>query len=229
MYSPLLPVHIAGGISGIVSGTAALALRKGGPRHALAGKVFVAAMLTMAAAAVYLASIKHQPNNVGGGLLTFYLIGTAWLTAKRANGETRGYDWALTLLPLSIAILTWMTGWEKLRAGVPPKDGVPAGMHFFMGTVMFLAAVGDVRMLLGGGVCGTRRIVRHLWRMCFGLFIATGSFFLGQQQVFPKAMQGSALLAILGVLPLPILIFWFFRFRFAAAYKGWRSVSSPAD
>src|SRR5215471_16384323 len=125
LNSALLPVHIAGGIAGIASGTAALALRKGGPRHALAGKAFVAAMLTMAAAAVYLATIKHQPNNVGGGLLTFYLIGTAWLTARRADRETHGYDWALMLMPLAIAILTLTTGVEKLRADVPPKDGVP--------------------------------------------------------------------------------------------------------
>jgi hypothetical protein len=34
-------------------------------------------------------------------------------------------------------------------------------------------------MLLRGGVVGTQRVARHLWRMCFGLFIAAGSFFLG--------------------------------------------------
>jgi hypothetical protein len=50
---------------------------------------------------------------------------------------------------------------------------------------VLLAAVGDVRMLARGGITGARRIGRHAWRMSFGLFIATGSFFLGQQQVFP--------------------------------------------
>ena len=64
-YSPLLPVHIAGGIIGIASGAAAMVFPKGGGSHALAGKVFVASMLTMAAAAVYLATLRHQPNNVG--------------------------------------------------------------------------------------------------------------------------------------------------------------------
>ncbi len=34
-------------------------------------------------------------------------------------------------------------------------------------------------MLARGGVLGAKRIARHLWRMCFGLFIAAGSFFLG--------------------------------------------------
>ena len=34
-----------------------------------------------------------------------------------------------------------------------------------------------------------QRIARHLWRMCFAFFIATGSFFLGQQDILPKAVQ----------------------------------------
>jgi hypothetical protein len=60
-------------------------------------------------------------------------------------------------------------------------SGVPAAMSFFLGSVVLLAAAGDVRMLARGGVTEARRIGRHAWRMSFGLFIATGSFFLGQQ------------------------------------------------
>jgi len=44
-----------------------MSFRKGSPRHALAGKIFVAAMLTMAAAAVYLAFRKHQRANGSRG------------------------------------------------------------------------------------------------------------------------------------------------------------------
>jgi hypothetical protein len=62
-------------------------------------------------------------------------------------------------------------------------------------------------------------IVRHLWRMCFGFFIATGSFFLGQQQVFPAWLRGSIVLFIPALLPLVLLIFWLFRVRFTNAYK----------
>jgi uncharacterized membrane protein len=179
LYSPPLPVHIAGGIVGLLSGTAALIFHKGGRWHVLAGKVFVASMLIMSAFAVYLAVLKHQPGNIGGGILTFYLILTAWLTARRRDGQTGVYDWALLLIPLGLGALTWMGGLQKMRSPAPPEDGVPAGMNFFMGAVMLLAAAGDLRMLLGGGVAGAKRVVRHLWRMCFGLFIAAGSFFLG--------------------------------------------------
>ena len=93
-FSPILVLHISAGMVGILSGTAAMSFRKGPARHAQAGKVFVIAILTMAAGAVYLALMKHQPNNVGGGILTFYLVGTAWLTARRRDGETSIFDWA---------------------------------------------------------------------------------------------------------------------------------------
>jgi hypothetical protein len=92
-------------------------------------------------------------------------------------------------------------------------------MRFFMGSVMLLAAAGDVRMLVRGGAFGAKRIVRHLWRMCFGLFIATGSFFLGQQQVFPVWLRKTNVLFVPALLPLVLLIFWVFRVWFSNAYR----------
>jgi hypothetical protein len=178
-------------------------------------------MLTMAAAAADLAVIKHQPNNVGGGILTLYLIGTAWLTARRRDGETSIYDWAALLLPLAIGVGGWINGLQALHSSTGEKYGVPAGMHLFMGSVCLLAAAGDIRMLVRGGVFGVQRIVRHLWRMCFGLFIATGSFFLGQgSKVFPAFVLRSNVLIIPAVLPLFLLIFWVLRVRFTNAYEG---------
>ena len=220
MSFSLLPLHVSAGIAGILSGTAAMSFRKGSPRHALAGKIFVISMLTMAASAVYLAALKHQNNNVGGGVLTFYLVATAWVTAKRRDGETSILDWAALLIPLWAGIGGWINGLEAVHSPTGSKYGLPAGMHFFLGSVMLLAAAGDVRMLLRGGVFGAQRIVRHLWRMCFGLFIATGSFFLGQgSKVFPAFILKTNVLFIPAILPLILLIFWLFRVRFTYAYK----------
>ena len=232
-YSPILAVHVLAGSLGLASGAAAIFFRKGSPRHALAGKIFVACMLTMAVGAVYLAIVRHQPNNIGGGILTFYLIGTAWLTARRKDGETSRLDWIVLLIPLVLGVLTWMNGFSVARSGASSQNGVPVGMFFFMGSVMLLAAAGDLRMLLHGGVRGVTRIARHLWRMCFGLFIAAGSFFMGPSnrplrllsevglgQHLPRALFSTKLYLILTVLPLLLLIFWLIRLRFAAAYKG---------
>ena len=232
-YSPILIVHICAGTLGLLSGTAAMTFRKGSPRHVLAGRVFVASMLTMGVFAVYLAITRHQPNNIGGGILTVYLIGTAWLTARRRDGETSRFDWVVFLIPLALGILTWMNGINVVRSGASSQDGVPVGMTFFMGSVMLLAAAGDVRMLVRGGVFGAKRIARHLWRMCFGLFIAAGSFFLGPSnrplrllsavglgQHLAPAFFSTSLYLILTILPLILLIFWLVRVRFRNAYDG---------
>ena len=237
--SPILFIHICGGTLGLYSGAAALALRKGSRWHVLAGKVFVASMLVMAAGAAYLGITRHQPSNVGGGIFTFYLILTAWLTARHADGQTSKLDWAALLIPLTLGTLTWMNGISVVRSGASSQAGVPVGMTFFMGSVMLLAAAGDIRMLVRGGVLGARRIRRHLWRMCFGLFIATGSFFLGpanrplrllaavglRQRIFRELFRQEVLL-FLAVLPLLLLVFWLIRVRFRNPYVGHSMPSS---
>jgi hypothetical protein len=232
MRTPILVLHICAGILAMLSGAVAVSFRKGSHRHVVAGRVFVYSMLTMAAGAIYLAILKHEPNNVSGGLVTFYLTLTAWLTARRTDGQTSKLDWAALLIPLTLGSLLWIGGLEKIRSHAPPEDGVPAGMNFFMGSVLLLAAAGDVRMLVGRGVLGTKRISRHLWRMCFAWFIATASFFVGgnnrplrllsavglRQQVFRTLLRTEVLVS-LAILPLLLLIFWLVRVRFAHAFK----------
>ncbi len=56
-------------------------------------------------------------------------------------------------------------------------------MHFFIAGVMILAATGDVRIMRFGVPPGGPRLARHLWRMCFALFIAAGSFFSIRERV----------------------------------------------
>jgi hypothetical protein len=220
MRLPLLVLHIAAGIIGILSGTAAMSFRKGSPRHVLAGKVFVVAMLTLGASALYLAILKHQIGNILGGAFTFYLVATAWLAAKRRDGGVGTFGWVALLIPLAVAAANAFYGVHKTLSPTPSPDGVPAGMNFFMGSVCLLAAAGDVRMLVRGGVFGVQRIARHLWRMCFGLFVASGSFFLGQgDKVFPAFVVKSGILLIPAILPLPLLVFWMVRVRFSNRYK----------
>jgi len=233
--SPILLVHILAGTLGLLSGTAAIVFRKGSRRHILAGRVFVVSMLTMGAAATYLAIVRHQTNNLTGGMLTFYLVGTAWLTARRRDNETSRLDWLALLIPVGIGIFTWTVGVRVLLSGRSSIDGVPVGMMFFMGSICLLAATGDVRMLLRGGVPERKRIARHLWRMCYALFIASGSFFLGPSnrplrllssvgisKYLPAIFFSMGLYLFLTILPLVLLIFWLVRIRYRNAYMGQR-------
>jgi hypothetical protein len=46
--------------------------------------------------------MKHQMNNVFGGLLTIYMVATAWATARRRDGGTGIPDWLGFLFALAI-------------------------------------------------------------------------------------------------------------------------------
>jgi len=49
--------------------------------------------------------------------------------------------------------------------------------------IVACASVLDLNAILRKKLTAAQRISRHLWRMCFASFAATGSFFLGQQDV----------------------------------------------
>lgn len=218
MYTPILALHICAGTIGLLSGAVAMSFRKGSPRHAIAGKVFVISMLSLGASAMVLAVMKHEVGNFIGGILTIYLVTTAWLTARRRVGESGIFDWAALLIPLGVGISSLTLGVQKLNHPAAFTDGVPVGMNFFMGTVVLLAAAGDVRMILRG-LSGVQRIARHLWRMCSGLFFASGSIFIARPHLFPAWLSTTHILLFLGVLPLFLMIFWLIRVRFVNSYR----------
>jgi len=77
-----------------------------------------------------------------------------------------------------------------------------------------------VRMIREGSLRGARRLARHLWRMCFGLFVATGSFFFGQAKFIPAPIRIGPLLSALGIAPLEILLYWMWRVRLRRRLTG---------
>jgi hypothetical protein len=212
----ILVIHICGGVVGLLSGVAAMSFRKGSPRHRIAGNIFFISMLTMGSTAAYL-------GNVFGGASALYLVTTGWLTVRRREGETTIFDWGALLFGLAVGVPIVADGLRIAGGSIPAKPGVPVGMILFLGSVVLLAAAGDVRMLVRGGVFGRQRIARHLWRMCFGLFIATGSF-LAQRRVM--AFLSGPKIMLLAPLPLILMIFWLVRVRFKNAYKRMSVASS---
>ena len=80
-----------------------------------------------------------------------------------------------------------------------------------------------------GTLSATQRLSRHLWRMCFAFFIATGSFFLGQQDVLPQALRGSPILFVLAFAPFALMLFWLVRVRFSKVGQLKQHIPLPAE
>jgi hypothetical protein len=229
-HSPILLLHIVSGTLGMLSGFVAVFLRKGSRGHGIAGNVFVVTMLSLGATGTYLAVLKSQPGNILGGMLTFYLVATAWLTARRSDGKPGMIDWGALLVVLAVAAAQLTFGVEAAMSPTGLKYDYPPGPYFIFGLVAALAAVGDIRVLVRGGISGGQRLARHLWRMCFALFIAAASIFLARQQLFPAVMRRTGVLVVLSFLPLMLMIFWLGRVFLAKAYKKGHAefVGAPA-
>jgi hypothetical protein len=123
-------------------------------------------------------------------------VTTGLLTFRRRDEKSLRIDVSAMVLGTSIGILSVALGLEVAHSASGMINGVPPAPLFVFGVVALLASLGDIRMILSRGLQGRHRLVRHLWRMCFSLFIASGSFFLGQAKVFAKPMRIYPLLAI---------------------------------
>ena len=213
-----LLIHFGGGLVGLLSGLVAIAASKGGRLHRRAGLVFVFAMITGGSFAAGIALYERNYGSLIGGIFTAYLVFTAFTTVRPLVGRNaRAVQVALALLVSGLALTELAFGALAINN---PVRGVPTPMIFFVGSIALLAAIGDWRLLWAGSIAGARRIARHLWRMCFGLFIASGSFFFGQVKFLPGALRIAPLLTALGVAPLIVLLYWMWRVRLRRRLQG---------
>ncbi|WP_419252784.1 hypothetical protein ACN2C6_14570 [Caulobacter sp. ErkDOM-YI] len=212
----LLWAHIAGGAIGMVTGVVALASRKGQSVHRAAGSVFFLAMFTAYAIGAGVAPFLdtgQRPNFVAG-VLALYLLVSGTMAARQREVKAGVPE----VIGLVVALTITAAGVIFMRMGAASPSGTVDGSPppaFFLFTIAgAFAAAGELHVLVRKQLSRVSRIARHLWRMCFSLFIASGSFFLGQQQVFPEALQDSALLYVLALAPLPIMLFWLGKVHF---------------
>jgi hypothetical protein len=176
-------------------------------------------MLTMAASGSYMALMKSQMGNFLGGVFTFYLVATAWWTARRTEQKTDLADWIALLCVSAVTIANLIFGIEAVRSASGMKAGYPAPIYFIGGAVALIAAIGDLRLLLGHGISGTQRIARHLWRMCYALFVASGSIFLARAHLFPAVLRRTGILMLISFMPLVLMIFWLVRVRVVPKFR----------
>ena len=211
--STLLPIHVAAGALAILAGAVALMSTKGAETHRGSGRVFVYAMLVMAGTAVLISVvIEVNIGNVLQAGLAGYLVLTGMLT-MRDEPRSRAIDVAAMLVVLAIAATHATLAVMASRSESGTIGGYGPPLFIVFGGIALIAGAGDARLLARRATRAPRRLARHLWRMCFALFIATGSFFLGQADEFPEALRIWPVLAALAVAPLLAMLYWLWRVR----------------
>jgi uncharacterized membrane protein len=219
-------VHIAAGSIALVSGFVALYAAKGGTVHRKIGRVFVYAMLVMAATGAVIGAVRGSDGSTIAGVMTCYLVITALTTVNRPAGWSRRLDVALMVLALGVGLTSVTLGFLTVASPTGRRNGLPPFPFFMFGVVGLLAGIGDVRMIWSGVARGASRLARHLWRMSWALWIATSSFFLGQAKVIPEPIRIPALLALPVVLVLGTMLYWLWRVRIKQSLRGIVSVSA---
>jgi hypothetical protein len=213
----MLPIHIVAGALAIVLGGIALTTRKGATVHRGAGLLFVYAMLTMGISGSLLALRQNWTNaNVMGGFMSAYFVVTGLTTVRPMAGWTRWINLAALAVAVGLALVQFRLGIIAFNSPRRALAGVPFFMLFFLGTITALAAVGDVRALRAGALRGSPRLARHLWRMCFALFIAAGSFFSIRSRVarvLPDPLTTAPMRALPVLLIFVAMFYWLWRVR----------------
>jgi uncharacterized membrane protein len=206
--SPIIPIHILAGILALAGGYVALAAAKGGSLHRWSGKLFVGAMLTMSLTGAGIAMLNAEPVSIVAGLLTFYFVTTAFLTVRSRSEMSSRIDRIAMIAALAVAAFGFIVGFSLAGTGRP--EAYPM---FIFGVVGLLGARGDLRMIRAGGIQGPQRIKRHLWRMCFAMWVAAASFFWGPPGRVPDIIYIPALLPIPVLAPIAVMIYWLVRMR----------------
>jgi hypothetical protein len=217
MLFMLLPVHIVAGGLAIVLGGLALAASKGATLHRRSGLLFVYAMLLMGISGSILALRQSLTNaNVLGGIMACYFVITALTTVRPVSPWTRRLNSVALLAAVALSLIEIGLGFKALASPGGTISGVPFFMLFFLATVTTLAAAGDLRVMRSGDLRGAARLRRHLWRMCFALFIAAGSFFSIRSRVakiLPEAFTTPAMRALPVALVFAAMFYWLWRVR----------------
>ena len=221
----ILPIHILAGFLALVFGYVALYAAKGATLHRRSGLLFVCAMVVMSLLGAFISALATSTISVSviAGVLTFYLVMTALITVSPRARESSRMNAGAALGALAVGMLAFKAAFGLMGSGRP--EAAPC---VIFGIVALLAGVGDVRVLRAGGIHGPRRIKRHLWRMCFAMWVAAASFFWGPQGRVPEVIRIPALQAGAVLLPIAVMLYWLWRLRSRKTRRGLPGVGVPS-
>jgi hypothetical protein len=217
----LLPIHIVAGGLAIIFGFVALFVKKGGTIHRRSGMLFVYAMIVMGVTASILEFFQSSSvANLVAAVLSLYFVGTAVTTVRPASSWTRSINAVALTVAVALAIFSIAGGVKGVNTPGLSSGGVPfrtiGVMSFILATALLLAAAGDVRVMRSGMPRGGPRLARHLWRMCFAMFIAAGSFFSIRERVariLPEPFTTGPMRALPFLVLFGAMFYWLWRVR----------------
>lgn len=210
--------HFLAGCISLAGLCVAFAAPKGALLHRAGGLIFVITMLALTSTGLWMSISREILFTVFLSLISFHCILSGWAAAgnnKLAHIITRG-SWASSSL---IAIGAIWGGQIARAAPGKQLNDLPVGAFYFVAALSTLIFLQDLTYLLFHSNSQNKRITRHVWRMGFSAFLATGIFFFGNNHVLPDFLRAPIILATPVILVVILTVFHAFRTRFFAPHS----------
>ena len=208
MLSIFVFAHISAGAVALSSGFLTLLTTKGNAKHKQYGKAYLLSMLILGLTGVIVATVRDIPLSMLNGFVICYFV----LSSLSA---IRNLEYQINLFDKVLAAFAWIMvfafAWYAYQVSLSENNqlgGFGIAEYIVFGSVMLFSAIADLRYLLKSGLSNTQKLVRHLWRMFFPLFMATAAFFLGQAKLFPKSLQTIELLVMPVIVVILSMVYW---------------------
>ena len=148
--------------------------------------------------------------------MSAYFVTTALTTVRPVSAWSRWVNIGALAVASALALFMIAMGVKALGSPHFTINGVPGAMLFFLAGITLTGGFGDLRVMRSGPLKGAPRLRRHLWRMCFALFIAAGSFFSIRSRVariLPEPFLSGPMRALPILLVFVAMFYWMWRLR----------------
>lgn len=165
-------------------------------------------MLLLGLTGTVVAIARDIPLSMLNGAVICYFVLSSLSAIRNPEYVISVFDKLLTVFSWVLVLAFAWYAFQVTQTESGQLGGFGMAEYIVFGSVMLFSAISDIRYLLKSGLSTVHKLVRHIWRMFFPLFMATAAFFLGQAKLFPKGFQTIELLAIPVVFVILSMIYW---------------------
>lgn len=207
MYTLLVTLHVAAGVTALIAAAIAISMPKGGPGHTYAGRAFVIGMAGVFVTALPMTLIKPNLFLLLIAVFSFYMALTGWLRARNRRGLPTRVEWTAAAIMAVTALAMAVRGATMVWRG--ESIGIVLIVFAVLGGQL---ARGDLVSLRARRYTGTHRIVAHLTRMLGGTIATVTAFTVVNVRFEPAFVVWLAPAVALT----PVVMYWGMRTRRAA-------------